>query len=179
MEVWQSIASLREFEDYIVVKAPVPEYNEDSYQLAYGYCKENKCGSFDTNWGCNPGAKRDVPEFYSTIDYVLIIRRTFDVSVDDKEMIETITDDMQRTVRKMIKDLDDNGLSCEGFLDGPCKYCGKCAYPEPCRFPEMKVASVSTLGIDLKNYFASVGIDFEFKKDSITLYGLVFIKKSA
>ena len=177
MEVWQTIATLRGFEDYTVIKAPVPEYDEDSYQLAFGYCKENKCGCYDTNWGCNPAAKMDVPAFYSNKDYVLVVKRTFNVDVQNKVLMETVMDDMQRTLRRMITELRDNGISCTGFLDGPCKYCGECAYPEPCRFPDMKVASVSTLGINLKEYFAKFGEELGYTEDSVTLYGFIFVDK--
>ena len=175
MDVWQSVASLREYEELTIAKAPVPDYDEDSYQLAFQRCKENKCGTFNTNWGCNPGAKMDVATYYQDIDYVIIMYRKFDMDFRDRELLETVSYDMQRKVRKMTLDLRNNGLDCDGYMDGPCKYCGECAYPEPCRFPEMKVPSISTLGIDLGGYFKSIGIDFGFKEGSVTLYGFVFV----
>ena len=75
MDTWESISTLKDFEEYRFIKAPVPVYDQAAYDLAFQRCKENKCGSYDTNWGCNPGAKRDVDEYYRDIDYVVIMTR--------------------------------------------------------------------------------------------------------
>jgi len=176
MDAWENVISLRGFEDYSFKKVPVPEYDDESYQLAFQRCKENKCGTFDTNWGCNPGAKRDVPAFLSEQDYVLMMSRTFEVDYKDQELMKSITFDMQRTFRKLVLELRDNNIDCIGFLDGPCLYCGECAYPDPCRFPDMKIESVSTLGLNLKGWFDSFGESFEFVPGKVTLYGFVFVR---
>ena len=175
MEAWENIASLKEFSSFTIRKAPVPDYDEDSYQLAFSRCKENKCGTYDTNWGCNPGAKMDVATYYQDIDYVILMYRTFDVEFEDKDLMKSISDDVHRSVRKMMLELRDNGLDCDGYVDGPCDYCGECAYPQPCRFPEMMIPSVSTLGIDLKSYFHDIGVPYSFQKDRMTIYGFIFV----
>ncbi len=176
METWQAVASMRDFSDYTFRRAPVPEYDEEIYNLAFSRCKDNKCGHYDTNWGCNPGAKRDVPAFLSEQDYVVIVSRTFEVDYKDKSIMEPINEDIHKTFRMIVREFRDNGLDCIGFLDGPCLYCGQCAYPDPCRFPEMKLESVSTLGLNLKKWFESFGEKFEFKENEVTLYGFVFIR---
>jgi predicted metal-binding protein len=175
MEAWQSVASLKEFEEYTIVKAPVPDYEEDAYNLAFQKCKENKCGCFNTNWGCNPAAKMDVATYYQDIDYVLVVYREFDVDRNDQEILRTISEGMQRNIRRMVLQLRDNGLDCDGYLDGPCRYCGECAYPQPCRFPDMMIPSVSTLGINLKEYFAGIGKHYSLQESTVTLYGFIFV----
>ncbi len=179
MESWETVASLQYFADYNIRKVSVPEYDEDSYQMSFQACKENKCGSYDTNWGCNPGAKIDVPAFLSEQDYVIMVSRTFEVDYKDREMMSAINDDVHKTFRKLIIELRDNNVDCTGFLDGPCLYCGECAYPEPCRFPDMKIASISTLGLDLTKWFASFGESFKFEEGKVTLYGFIFVRASA
>ena len=179
METWESVTSMKDFDSFTIRKAPVPEYNEDSYQLAFSRCKENKCGTYDTNWGCNPGAKRDVAEYYKGIDYVILAYREFEADFNDTELMKSISDDVHRTLRMMVLELRDNGIECDGFMDGPCDYCGECAYPEPCRFPDMMIPSVSTLGIDLKKYFAGLDIPYSFQNGRMILYGFIFVHKSA
>jgi len=178
MDVWQNVASLREFEEYTMFKAPVPVYDEDNYQLAFKRCKDNVCGCFNTNWGCNPAAKMDVATYYLDIDYVIIMQRTFEVDYKDRALMDDITIDFQRKVRKYVLEMRNNGLDVDGYMDGPCKYCGQCAYPDPCRFPEMIIPSVSTLGIGLENYFESMGREFKFEEGKVTLYGFIFVHRT-
>lgn len=179
MDTWESISALRDFEEYRFIKAPVPVYDQAAYDLAFQRCRENKCGTFDTNWGCNPGAKRDVAEYYKGIDYVVIMTRRFEIDYHDSELLASVTEDMQRGCRRFVLKMRDNGVDCDGFLDGPCLYCGKCAYPEPCRFPDMIMPSVSTLGIGLDKYFEMIGEPFTFQEGVINLYGFIFVKKPA
>ena len=179
MEAWEVVSSLKGFEDYRFRKVPVARYDENSYNVAFQLCMENKCGKYNTNWGCNPAAKRDVPDFLSKQDYVILVSRTFQVDPKDKELIEEISDDLHRTFRRIIQELRSNNVDCDGFLDGPCGYCGVCAYPEPCRYPDMCIPSISTLGLNLKDWFTSFGEEFSFKEDEITLYGFVFVHTRA
>ena len=176
MEAWEIVSSLRGFEDYNFKKVPVPRYDEDSYNLAFSLCMENKCGKYNTNWGCNPAAKRDVPDYLSKQNYVIIASRTFQVDFKDKELMDNISDDAQRTFRRIVLELRSNNIDCDGFLDGPCTYCGVCAYPEPCRYPDMKIVSISTLGLNLKEWFKSFDEEFSFKEGEVTLYGFIFVR---
>ena len=179
MEPWEAIASKKEYEDLTIKKVPVPVYNADNYATGFQKCKENLCGHYNTNWGCNPGGMRNVEEYYKGIDYVILIHRTFEADWKDKELMVSISNDMQRTVRRMVIELRDNGVECDGYMDGPCTYCGECAYPDPCRFPDMIIPSVSVLGIGLEDYFKSFGESFKFEQGKVTLYGFIFVKKSA
>ena len=159
-------------------KAPVPEFEQDSYDLAMKKCRENVCGTYDTNWGCSPGARRDVPRFYAENDFVLVITRAAVIDWHDKQALDGFMKEMQQRTREAMLELRGMGYGCSGFVDGPCTYCDKCTYPEPCRFPEMLLPSVSTLGIDLKKYFDSIGRDFSFEEGKVTLYGFLFVKES-
>ncbi len=179
MESWEAVTALDEYRDLNIVKAPVPVYEQEAYDIGFQRCKENLCGCYDTNWGCNPGAKMDVEEYYKDKDFVIIARKTFEVDYNDEEALDAISDEMQRKLRSLVLKLREAGIACDGFLDGPCTYCGECAYPEPCRFPDMLTPSVSTLGIDLTSYFRSFGDSFAFEEGKVTLYGFIFVKKCA
>lgn len=173
MEKWEQAETIRGFDP---VRAPVPEFDRGCYDLAMVKCRENKCGSYDTNWGCSPGARRDVPAFYAENDFVIVLSKVYELDWHDKEKLDAATKAMQDAVRAAVLELRGMGYGCTGFLDGPCTYCAECSYPEPCREPEMLLPSVSTLGIDLERYFASFGRSFSFAEGRITLYGFLFIR---
>jgi len=158
------------------VKAPVPEFEQGAFDLAMKRCRDNVCGSYDTNWGCSPGAKRDIPAFYAENDFVIVVNKVFELDWHDKEKLDRTTKGMQERIRAATLEMRELGYTCTGFMDGPCIYCAKCAYPDPCRHPDMLLPSVSTLGIDLEKYFASFGRPFAFTEGRITLYGFLFIR---
>lgn len=176
MEAWEAALSQSMFDDYVVKKTDVPAYESESALRFANLCKENLCGRYGTNWGCPPGFSEDVPAMISEHSFALMVRRTFCLDVKDREVVEAASSEMQRIVRLMVAELRSNGLECRGFTDGGCKYCGECSYPDPCRFPEVKTASVSALGIDLKSYLESIGESFSFSDDCMTLYGIILVK---
>lgn len=178
MDNWETILSGREFEDYIIKKTPVPVFDRDDFGHFRQLCAENKCGMYDTNWGCPPAVDVDPEKLYAQTDYVVMIRRMFCLDVKDSEILDDITLEMQRIVRMAVMTLRSNGIDCLGFADGGCRYCGVCAMPDPCRFPDMFVPSLSALGLDLKKYFGGFGERFSFSDGCVTMYGLIFVKKS-
>lgn len=178
MEAWEAVLSVRAFEDYTVRGIRVPEYNEDDRITCLGRCEENLCGNYGTNWGCPPDMDIDPEELYNSSSDVLLVSRTFCLDVKDKDVLEATGLEMQKIVRMMVVDLRSNNMDCLGFADGACRYCGVCAYPEPCRFPEMVIPSISSLGLDMKSYLNGQGIPFAFSDTCVTLYGLIFLRKA-
>lgn len=176
MEIWEAVSSMREFEDFKVIKADVPEYDGTVHENLLSLCRDNVCGRYGTNWGCPPGFSEDVETLYSQYSYVLILRRMFCLDVKDQEVVDAASIEMQRKVRMFITELRSNGIDCRGFADGGCKYCGVCSYPDECRYPEAMMGSVSALGLDLKSYLAGIGECFSFTGTCLTLYALVFVK---
>jgi len=84
--------------------------------------------------------------------------------------------EVHTAVRATVLAMRRAGFECMGFADGECGYCGVCSYPEPCRFPDQLVPSISSTGTDMKNYFDSIGKEFAFSDDSITFYGIVMFR---
>ena len=178
MEDWEAVLSVRAFEDYTVRKIRVPEFKEEDAVFCLDRCRENLCGKYGTNWGCPPGVDIDPQALYESSSCALLVNRTFCLDIKDEEILDATNMEMQKIVRMMVVELRSNNIDCLGFADGGCRYCGVCAYPEACRFPEMLIPSVSSLGIDMKSYLNGEGIPFTFSDTCVTLYGLIFLRKS-
>ena len=94
----------------------------------------------------------------------------------DRASIEAANEELHRSVRAVVSALRASGRTGMGLAGGCCGYCGVCSYPEPCRFPEMLVPSISAVGFDLGNYLGRLGRTVEFREDRVTLYGLVLYR---
>ena len=163
------------FADYELIGAPVPVRDTESEIRCRTLCETNECGDYGRTWACPPGFAGNLDDYKGRFTKVAIMRRAFDVNVNDRERLTEISRKVQDDVRQAAVLIRGSGIDCKGFADGGCTYCGVCAYPEPCRFPEMLVPSVSSLGIDMGDFLKSIGEELEFREDRITLYGLLFL----
>lgn len=177
MDVRELISGDPDFEGFDVLEGDVPAYDPDTADECLKLCSQNLCGSYGTNWGCPPGHTAHMDSLAGRFDRTIVLKKTFMTDPKDSEKVKGFGKEMQDAVRLAVISLRSSGIDCAGFADGGCSYCGVCAYPEPCRFPEMLIPSVSALGIDLGGYLATLGEGFSFRDDRLTLYGLILYRR--
>ena len=175
MRPWKDVAASVLPEDFAVMEWSFPEGNGEALARSRALCAENKCGSYGTTWGCPPGCDLTVEKLSEKYSRTGVIKRRYEVDLEDREALDRMGEEIQAHVRNVVVALREEGYGCMGFSDGGCRYCGVCAYPDPCRFPGMLVPSISVLGLDLKGYAASNGEDFRFEKDAVTMYGFIMM----
>ena len=143
-------------------------------------CEMNKCGTYNASWTCPPavGKPEDCVKRLEDFEKALIVTNTFrDLDMNDFEGMKKMMKSHQDLCRDVKKMFQKEGFEELTLTDGACTYCKKCTYPDrECKHPGMKVPSVSGFGIDMSEYIHSAGLEFEFKKDEATLYGLILFK---
>ncbi len=164
-------------EGWSITYADPPGFVSDELMRCQTLCAKNECGRYGTNWGCAPGWDTHMDVLGERFDSAILLEKRFDVDPSDKDEVRKASLELSRTLRAITASMRSEGLDCIGFAGGECDYCGVCAYPEKCRFPEQLVPSISALGIDLGNYLSGLGKGFCFEKDSLALYGLVLFRK--
>ncbi|UAL07554.1 MAG: DUF2284 domain-containing protein [Candidatus Methanogranum gryphiswaldense] len=177
-DIWSKLSSEPDFNEFKikVIAAPSPDIHTIS--TCRKLCRQNRCGSFNRNWGCPPGAGTDEDCLWLIHEYhkaVVISRKFDDANMKDLDFIDKSAHRHQDMIRKMSTAMKKAGYKdVLPLSDGGCKYCGECSYPdEPCRFPDQMIPSVSGFGIIMEEYLGSQGIDFKFEDDAFTLYGLI------
>ena len=100
------------------------------------------------------------------------------VDFSDSTAVDRMMNGFRETCRDVMIGCRKAGFDVIAFADGPCSYCKECAFAKgkKCCHPEMQVPSVSGYGIDMTEYMKSIGIEFTFSKDSVTLYGVILFK---
>ena len=58
---------------------------------------------------------------------------------------------------------------------GGCNVCKKCAFPEPCRFPEKAKTSVEACGINVVSLAKTAKINYTNGENTVTYFTLVFL----
>lgn len=136
-------------------------------------CRRNLCGCYGTSWACPPGWTEGMASLCSRFPSAIVLSKRFDEDPLDEGKVASASESARRMVRSITASMRAAGISCIGLGDGACGYCGVCSYPEPCRFPEQLIPSVSATGLDISRYLAGMGRPFEFRKDSFTLYAII------
>lgn len=176
MVSWTDALRDMDLDGFSVRETGLPAYDEDMVIRCQSLCKDNLCRKYGTNWACPPGFSEHMDSLSEQYDSTLLLSRTFACDPRDRDAVEECNSVMKATLRSVVEHLRSAGIECRGFSDGGCDLCQTCAYPDPCRFPDRVMPSVSAIGIDMGAYLESVGERFEFRDDSVTFYFLVFIK---
>lgn len=134
-------------------------------------CNADKCMIYGKNWGCPPhcGTVAQCQEKMLSYTHGLLLQTTGHMTktIDSKCYRETERRHLENfyalaeTVRARYP-----GALCLGA--GGCRVCKKCAYPEPCRFPEKTMSSMEGYGLFVTQVCRDAGVPYYYGERTIT-----------
>ncbi|MBR6781935.1 MAG: DUF2284 domain-containing protein [Clostridia bacterium] len=142
-------------------------------------CASNACGNYGRNWMCPPDAG-DIQELMAelrTYSYVLVYQTV--TELEDSYDFEGMMDAGVAHNKLMIalrERLKAEGLPRVLHLGaGGCRMCEVCAKRtgEPCRKPDLAVASLETYGINVSKLAVAAGMKYINGQDTVTYFGAV------
>lgn len=143
-----------------------------------GMCGQNRCGAYDKNWTCPPAVgtveecQRRMRQYSRGILLQTVGHMAKDI--DARCYRETERRHMENfyafaeAIRKAYPD-----ALCLGA--GGCRICKRCAYPEPCRFPEKAVSSMEGYGLFVTQVCRDAGVPYHHGERTVTYTGCVLI----
>lgn len=177
-EILKGILSRPDFSGYEALWTEAPSVDVPQVRHYRELCAENKCGCYGTTWGCPPGSctEQEAVDMMSRYSGAVVLYRRFEIPDDADEAFYTrITKMCQENIRKLSLVAKSEGIENLPLGDGGCTYCNKCSYPEPCRYPDRRVISISGMGVDMESYLKERGIEFKFEKGAVTLYSILLV----
>lgn len=178
MTVLERVRRSAEASGWSVTMGDPPEHREDDVLRCLDSCRRNLCGNYGTSWSCPPGWTERIDTLRDAYDGAILLEKRFDIDPKDAEALRRADEELHLLIRMLTAELRASDCECMGFADGRCGYCGVCSYPEPCRFPEQLVPSISSIGVDLEGYLKGFEKSFGFSEDHATLYGLILLKRT-
>jgi predicted metal-binding protein len=142
-------------------------------------CAANVCGNYGRNWMCPPDAG-DIHELMAALhaySYALVYQTVSEL--EDSYDFEGMMDAGLRHNRLMVelrRGIDALNLPRTLHLGaGGCRMCEVCAKRtgEPCRHPELAVASLETYGVNVSKLAPAAGMKYINGKDTVTYFGAV------
>ena len=134
-------------------------------------CAADKCGAYGKNWTCPPhcGTLKECEEIMSRYGRGILLQsvgRTEKI-IDSRAYRETEKRHLQQfaALADAIRARHPDAL-CLG--SGGCRICKKCAWPEPCRFPEKACASMEGYGLFVTQVCRDNGLAYHHGERTVT-----------
>lgn len=144
-------------------------------------CVANRCHAYGNNWTCPPacGTLEESVEKLKKYNKVLVVQTMgtledefdFEGMMDLEKQHRSNFHSMAEIIRQQYPD-----ALCLGA--GGCRICAKCAYPEPCRFPEKAYSSMEAFGLVVSDVCTACGMPYYYGKNTLT-YQACFVYKES
>ena len=142
-------------------------------------CASNVCGNYGRNWMCPPDAGdiHDLMAALHTYSYALVYQTVSEL--EDSYDFEGMMEAGLRHNRLMVeirRGMDQENLPRTLHLGaGGCRMCEVCGKRtgEPCRHPDLAVASLETYGVNVSRLAPAAGMKYINGKDTVTYFGAV------
>jgi len=134
-------------------------------------CAQDKCGAYGRNWTCPPhcGTLEQCQARMRSCKEGILLQTVGHMKKDidsrayreaERRHMEAFRIFAQRLRRARPKAL------CLGA--GGCRICKKCAWPEPCRFPEQALSSMEGYGLFVTQVCRDAGVPYHHGEKTIT-----------
>ena len=170
MEHWIETAKALGFSAAAALNPETLTAREDVRQM----CAADQCGAYGKNWTCPPacGTLEECQKRMNRYSRGILVQTVGQLhkTIDSRAYRET--ERRHRTqmlhLYRLLRQEHDEVL-CLGA--GGCRLCPKCAYPEPCRFPEDAMSSMEGYGLFVTQVCRDCGLPYSYGEKTITYTG--------
>lgn len=139
-------------------------------------CATNACGHYNRSWTCPPATGTMEEQREKILAYKNAFVFTTKHDLEDSFDVEGMSagKDLHMRLTLQLYNALDNQFPF--YSAGGCPFCkdkdGKprCAYPDPCPFPEKKIASMEAAGINVTELSRAAGINYNNGPNTVTYF---------
>ena len=141
-------------------------------------CSADRCGAYGKNWTCPPhcGTLEECAERIGGYSRGILLQTVgrMEKTIDTRAYRRTEARHLEQfhALAALVRQDYPNAL-CLG--SGGCRICGKCAYPEPCRFPEAACPSMEGYGLFVTQICRDNGIEYHHGEKTITYTACILL----
>lgn len=138
---------------------------------------QNECERFGKSWSCPPGVGSVSECEKRCLAYPQVLLYTTQAEVSDSSIFSEALASRashEEITRSILQDMKQAGISCFALSGDSCQICDSCAYPEPCRHPDIAIPCIESYGILVVPLTEKYQIDFYTDMHTVTWFGLIF-----
>lgn len=163
--------------DFPIIQYAFCNTNELTFSEKVRSICKTECERYGKSWSCPPGVGtvKECRQKCLSFDHVLLYTTQAEVS-DSAVFSEALSSRSfhEEITRNIIQELKKEGISCFALSGDSCQICETCAYPQPCRHPEIAIPCIESYGILVVNLTEKYKIDFYTDSHTVTWFGLIF-----
>lgn len=160
--------------------APLNVATLQPMKMVRDMCAADKCRAYGKNWTCPPhcGTLEECAEKMHRYRHGLLLQTVGHLAkaIDSKTIVQTERRHLESFHRfvELVRTYDPHAL-CLGA--GGCRICKKCAYPEPCRFPEKACSSMEGYGLFVTQVCRDNGLAYHHGAQTITFTACILFDR--
>lgn len=161
--------------------ASLDTVNLDARSDVRDMCAADKCGAYGKNWTCPPycGTLEECAQRLHRYSHGIVVQTVGRLSkvIDTKgyRAAEKRHMELFHQFCDLIRNEHPDAL-CLGA--GGCRLCDKCAWPDPCRFPERAVSSMEGYGLFVTQVCRDSAIAYHHGERTVTYTSCVLFGKN-
>lgn len=166
MEKWIEIAKQSGFNE----AAPLNIATLKTMPMVRDACNADKCQAYNKNWTCPPhcGTLEECEAKMHSYSRGILLQTVgkLEKRIDSKGYARIGLEHQQSLIKfaeEIRKEYPD--ALCLGA--GGCRICEKCAYPEPCRFPDKAMSSMEGYGLFVTQVCRDNGVEYYYGPKTI------------
>ena len=132
------------------VAVPIDPSTLEARKDVRDMCEEDKCHAYAKNWTCPPecGTLEECQERMKGYRSGVLLQTIGRMSKDiDRKVMMGAGIEHMKHLYALADYARENLPECLPLGAGGCRICEKCAYPEPCRFPDKAMSSMEGYGL--------------------------------
>lgn len=134
-------------------------------------CASDKCHAYGHNWTCPPecGTLEECEARMRRYEHGILLQTVGTLSRRiDSEAYKRTEQKHLESFRKFTERIREKYPEALCLGAGGCRVCVKCAYPEPCRFPQRACSSMEAYGLFVTQVCRDNHMDYYYGEQTIT-----------
>ena len=139
-------------------------------------CAANKCQAYGKNWMCPPacGTVEECAERIGRYENGLLVQVTGELEDDfDAEAIMGAGARLKELADSFAAKMRERFGRVMLLSAGACSVCKKCAYPEPCRFPDRATSAMEGYALLVTQVCQANGMKYYYGPKTITYHAVL------
>jgi len=167
LETWIALAKRCGF----TYAAPIIPEKLTPMEMVRDACAQDKCGAYGRNWTCPPycGTLEQCAHKLHGYRKGILLQTVGQLSKRiDTRGYTRVEQAHLEAFHKLCGELRKHYPDALCLGSGGCRICKRCAWPEPCRFPEEACASMEGFGLFVTQVCRDAGLAYHYGEKTVT-----------